>query len=230
MLGSPLTRAGLPTALPPQQQRMLADMVENNAQVRLPNTAPQHNTTTAHHPWQPPQAFTQISGLDTLRQRVREYAFKREETRKRLRQTSHPQFAHSPQLAAPSFNPAAFGMPLPKQRPPLAPSSWAPPPRKEEDEAPAAGSAYATAGSSYQPLASRQGAAGRALVPPPPLLHSLPPTEGVRPVRWETDGGAPGPSRHASARLARHEQHGAGERGVSRRDWYGGKGVRAGDG
>ena len=120
MLGSPLTRAGLPTALPPQQQRMLADMVENNAQVRLPNTAPQHNTTTAHHPWQPPQAFTQISGLDTLRQRVREYAFKREETRKRLRQTSHPQFAHSPQLAAPSFNPAAFGMPLPKQRPPLA--------------------------------------------------------------------------------------------------------------
>ena len=62
-----------------QAQRMLADIVENNA-----------------------QAFTQLSGLDSLRQRVREYALSREETRKRLRQTSHPAITHSPQLAAPS--------------------------------------------------------------------------------------------------------------------------------
>ena len=88
-----------------QQQRALADIVENNA-----------------------QAFTQISGLVSLRQRVREYAFSREETRKHLRQTSHPVISHSQQLAAPSFNPAAYGMPpLPAQPSHQPMPLWTPP-------------------------------------------------------------------------------------------------------
>jgi len=132
-----------------QQQRvLLADIVENNA-----------------------QAFTQISGLETLRQRVREYAFSREETRKHLRQTSHPVFSHSQQLAAPSFNPAAYGMPpLPAQpsRPPLP--LWTPP-QPQPAPRPA---------SSYQPLQTREGS--RALLPPSPLLHSISPNS--RPVPW----------------------------------------------
>lgn len=131
-----------------QQQRVLADIVENNA-----------------------QAFTQISGLETLRQRVREYAFSREEKRKHLRQTSHPVFSHSQQLAAPSFNPAAYGMPtLPAQptHPPLP--LWTPP-QPQPAPRPA---------SSYLPLQTRE--SGRALLPPSPLLHSISPNS--RPVPW----------------------------------------------
>ena len=137
-----------------QAQRMLADIVENNA-----------------------QAFTQLSGLDSLRQRVREYALSREETRKRLRQTSHPAITHSPQLAAPSFNPAAFGMPAQPKR--NAAPIWLPPQPQAASRIPA---------SSYQPLQSREAdasshrQAGR-VIPPTPLLHSI--SAAHRPVRWD---------------------------------------------
>jgi len=181
-----------------QQQRLLAQMVENNA-----------------------QAFSQVSGLDSLRQRVREYTFSREATRKRLRQSSHPQITHSQQLAAPSFNPAAYGMPMPGQRPPLlAPSGWSSGAEEEERRPTAGSSSYATAASSYEPLQAREGAAkgawraaGRALVPPTPLLHPIPPAPRVR---WDTEADEPSRtlagerSLHSAGRIARHDQHTAG--------------------